>query len=69
MLKKNIRQRKEYLFKKNEEIKNKLIYEKKQRIKNAVDSNIINQTKFLIFLNKNFLLNLKFKMIKKSLLN
>ena len=39
MLKKNIRQRKEYLFKKNEEIKNKLIYEKKQRVKNAVDSN------------------------------
>jgi hypothetical protein len=41
MLKKNIRQRKEYLFKKNEEIKNKLIYEKKQRVKNAVDSKIL----------------------------
>jgi len=40
MLKKNIRQRKEYLFKKNEEIKNKLVYEKKQRIKNALDSKI-----------------------------
>lgn len=39
MLKKNIRQRKEYLFKKNEEIKNKLIFEKKQKIKYAVDSN------------------------------
>ena len=38
MLKKNIRQRKEYLFKKNEEIKNKLIFEKKQRVKNAVES-------------------------------
>ena len=39
MLKKNIRQRKEYLFKKNEEIKNKLIFEKTQKIKYAVDSN------------------------------
>jgi U3 small nucleolar ribonucleoprotein protein IMP4 len=37
MIKKNIRQRKEYLFKKNEEIKNKLIYEKKMRIKSAIE--------------------------------
>jgi hypothetical protein len=38
MLKKNIRQRKEYLFKKNEETKNKLIYEKKHRVQKALDS-------------------------------
>jgi U3 small nucleolar ribonucleoprotein protein IMP4 len=37
MLKKNIRQRKEYLFKKNEEIKKKLIYEKKMKLKSAID--------------------------------
>lgn len=38
MLKRNIRQRKEYLFKKNEEIKNKLIYEKKQKLKHAIEN-------------------------------
>lgn len=37
MIKKNIRQRKEYLFKKNEEIKNKLIYEKKMKLKRAIE--------------------------------
>ncbi len=40
MLKKGIRQRKEYLFKKNEEIKSKLIYEKKMKVKNAIESKI-----------------------------
>ncbi len=39
MIKKNIRQRKEYLFKKNEEITSKLIYEKKMKIKSAIESN------------------------------
>lgn len=37
MLKKNIRQRKEYLFKKNEEVKSKLIYEKKMKLKTAIE--------------------------------
>lgn len=37
MIKKNIRQRKEYLFKKNEEIKSKLIYEKKMKLKSAIE--------------------------------
>jgi U3 small nucleolar ribonucleoprotein protein IMP4 len=37
MIKKNIRQRKEYLFKKNEEIKRKLIYEKKMKLKSAIE--------------------------------
>jgi U3 small nucleolar ribonucleoprotein protein IMP4 len=38
MIKKNIRQRKEYLFKKNEEIKKKLIYEKKMKLKAAIEN-------------------------------
>lgn len=38
MNKKTIRQRKEYLFKKNEEIKNKLIYDKKARLKAAIEN-------------------------------
>lgn len=38
MIKKNIRQRKEYLFKKNEEIKKKLIYEKKMKLKTAIEN-------------------------------
>jgi U3 small nucleolar ribonucleoprotein protein IMP4 len=38
MIKKNIRQRKEYLFKKNEEIKKKLIYEKKMKLKSAIEN-------------------------------
>jgi U3 small nucleolar ribonucleoprotein protein IMP4 len=37
MIKKNIRQRKEYLFKKNEEIQRKLIHEKKLRLKSAIE--------------------------------
>jgi U3 small nucleolar ribonucleoprotein protein IMP4 len=37
MIKKNIRQRKEYIFKKNEEIKNKLVYEKKMKLKRALE--------------------------------
>jgi len=39
MFKRDIRQRKEYLFKKKEEIKNKLIYEKKQRLKTIIENN------------------------------
>lgn len=38
MMKKNIRQRKEYLFKKNEEIKSKLIYAKKQKLKSSIEN-------------------------------
>ena len=37
MIKKNIRERKEYLFKRQEEIKQKLIYEKKQKIKKDME--------------------------------
>ena len=37
MIKKNIRQRKEYLFKKNEELKKKLIHEKKMKLKSAIE--------------------------------
>jgi U3 small nucleolar ribonucleoprotein protein IMP4 len=37
MIKKNIRQRKEYLFKKTEEIQRKLIHEKKIRLKSAIE--------------------------------
>jgi len=37
MIKKNIRQRKEYLFKKNEEIQKKLTHEKKLRLKSAIE--------------------------------
>jgi U3 small nucleolar ribonucleoprotein protein IMP4 len=39
MLKAEICQRKEYLFKKNEEIKKKLIYEKKSRLKKSIEEN------------------------------
>lgn len=37
MLKKNIRERKEYLYKRQEEIKQKLIHEKKQKLKKEID--------------------------------
>ncbi len=37
MIKKNIRERKEYLFKRQEEIKQKLIYEKKQKLKKDLE--------------------------------
>lgn len=37
MIKKNIRQRKEYLFKKNEEIQKKLTHEKKMKLKSAIE--------------------------------
>ena len=39
MFKRDIRQRKEYLFKKKEEIKNKLIYSKKQKLKTIIENN------------------------------
>ena len=38
MIKKNIRQRKEYLYKKGNEIKDKLIYAKKLKLKKALES-------------------------------
>lgn len=38
MIKKNIRQRKEYLYKKNNEIKDKLVYSKKLKLKQALES-------------------------------
>lgn len=38
MLKKNIRERKEYLFKRQEEIKAKLIHEKKQKLKKEMNN-------------------------------
>jgi U3 small nucleolar ribonucleoprotein protein IMP4 len=38
MIKKNIRQRKEYLYKKNNEIKDKLVYAKKLKLKQALES-------------------------------
>jgi U3 small nucleolar ribonucleoprotein protein IMP4 len=39
MIKKSIREKKEYLYKRNEEIKAKLIYAKKQRLQNDVSKN------------------------------
>ena len=39
MFKRDIRQRKEYLFKKKEEIKNKQIYSKKQKLKTIIENN------------------------------
>jgi len=36
MLKKGIRERKEYLFKKEQELKNKITFEKKQKLKAAL---------------------------------
>ena len=38
MLKRDIRLRKEYLFKKKEEINEKLKYEKKQRLKTLIEN-------------------------------
>lgn len=39
MIKKSIRERKEYLYKRQEEIKAKLIYEKKQKLKKEINRN------------------------------